>query len=58
MEERHPDAQQGEDGSLTVTYRVASPDWLVRHVLQYGDAAEVVGPEGYREAVVAAATAD
>jgi len=43
-----------DDGGLTVTYRVASPHWLVRHVLQYGDAAEVIGPEGYRDAVAAA----
>lgn len=53
--ERHPHGERGEDGSLTVTYRVASPHWLVRHVLQYGDAAEVVGPEPYREAITAAA---
>ncbi len=55
LEERYPDGVSDEDGGLTVTYRVASPHWLVRHVLQYGDAAEVMGPEGYREAVVAAA---
>lgn len=54
LEERHPDAVRDDDGGLTVTYRVASPHWLVRHVLQYGDAAEVVGPEAYREAVAAA----
>ena len=52
--ERYPDAAEGPDGSLTVTYRVASVDWLVRHVLQYGDAAEVVGPEPYRDAITEA----
>lgn len=54
LEERHPDAVEEADGSLTVTYRVATADWLVRHVLQYGDAVEVVGPEPYRDAVAAA----
>ena len=31
--------------------QVASPDWLVERVLQYGEDAEVVGPALYREAV-------
>ncbi len=32
----------GEDGSVVVTYDVADPGWLVRHVLQYGPDAEVL----------------
>jgi proteasome accessory factor C len=39
------------DGSLTLEYPLADPSWLVRHVLQYGADAEVVGPEGAREVV-------
>lgn len=49
--ERHPGAQQGADGSVVVTYEVSDISWLVRTVLQYGDEAEVIGPEAYREAV-------
>ena len=30
------------DGSVTVTYPVADPHWIVRHVLQYGPEAEVL----------------
>ena len=33
------------DGSVTVTYPVADPHWIVRHVLQYGPEAEVLEPE-------------
>lgn len=40
--ERYPDATLNEDGTLSVTYACANPDWLVREVLQYGDAAEIV----------------
>ena len=36
------------DGSLTVTYQVADPHWIVRHVLQYGPEAEVLEPEEVR----------
>ena len=49
VKEQHPDAVLEEDGSVVVTYRVASVDWFVRHILQYGDEAEVVG-EGWRHA--------
>jgi proteasome accessory factor C len=49
--ELHPDARSESDGSAVVTYRVASLDWLVRRVLQYGPEAEVLGPEVYREGV-------
>jgi len=51
LEERYPDARREPDGSVLVTYRVANPSWLVRHVLQYGPDAEVVSPAEYREAV-------
>jgi proteasome accessory factor C len=46
--ERHPEASPEPDGSLLLTYLVASPEWLIRHVLQYGPEAEVVAPESYR----------
>lgn len=49
--ERHPEARQGEDGAVMLTYRVADPDWLVRQVLQYGPDAEVVAPPAYRAAM-------
>ncbi len=31
-----------DDGSLTVTYQVSDPHWIVWHVLQYGAEAEVL----------------
>jgi predicted DNA-binding transcriptional regulator YafY len=51
LAERYPDHEQEPDGSVIVTFDVASVEWLVRHVLQYGAAAEVLSPVGYREAV-------
>lgn len=36
------------DGSLVVEYPLADDEWAVRHVLQYGADAEVVGPEEVR----------
>lgn len=39
------------DGSLVVVHRVADPDWLVRHVLQYGGEAVVETPEELRRIV-------
>ena len=41
------------DGSLTMEHPLADPAWGVRHVLQYGAEAEVVGPGWMREQVVA-----
>ena len=41
-------AEVSADGSLTVTYQVADPHWIVRHVLQYGPDAEVLEPEEVR----------
>lgn len=40
-----------DDGSVLVRHAVADPGWLVRHVLQYGPEAEVLGPEEVRELV-------
>lgn len=51
LEERYPDARREPDGSVLVTFKVANPSWLVRHVLQYGPDAEVIAPTEYREAV-------
>ena len=39
------------DGSLTVAHPLADADWAVRHVLQYGPDAEVLGPPEVREMV-------
>ena len=55
LEERYPAANRQADGSAVVTFRVADPAWLVRHVLQYGPDAEVLAPAEYREAVCRAA---
>ncbi|HET7599723.1 MAG TPA: WYL domain-containing protein [Gemmatimonadales bacterium] len=38
-------------GSLTLEHPLADEHWVVRHVLQYGADAEVLGPESAREAV-------
>jgi predicted DNA-binding transcriptional regulator YafY len=46
-EGRAPDA----DGSLTATYPLGDLEWAVRHVLQYGPDAEVLGPPAARAAV-------
>jgi proteasome accessory factor C len=51
LEERYPAANRQTDGSAVVTFKVADPGWLVRHVLQYGPEAEVLAPAEYREAV-------
>jgi proteasome accessory factor C len=39
------------DGSLTLEYPMADQAWVVRHVLQYGVDAEVIGPDCARAAV-------
>jgi predicted DNA-binding transcriptional regulator YafY len=49
LRERHPEAAGEPDGSIVVTWQVANPEWLVRHVLQYGPEAEVVSPPAFRE---------
>jgi proteasome accessory factor C len=42
----------GADGSVTIEHPLADVRWAVRHVLQYGSDAEVLGPERVREEVV------
>jgi proteasome accessory factor C len=49
--ERYPQGDAQADGSVVVTFTVASVDWLVRHVLQYGGEAEVLEPRAYRGAI-------
>ncbi len=48
--EREDGALQG-DGSLIVDHPLADVSWGVRHVLQYGAEAEVLGPEDVRAAL-------
>jgi proteasome accessory factor C len=43
--------KQGADGSVTVEHLLADDEWAVRHVLQYGPEAEVLGPELIRTRV-------
>jgi proteasome accessory factor C len=50
IEERGPVERQ-PDGSVWVRYRVADPDWLVRHVLEHGPDAEVLAPPEMRARV-------
>jgi predicted DNA-binding transcriptional regulator YafY len=42
------EGDRSPNGALTVTHRVADPQWIVRHVLQYGPDAEVLEPEEVR----------
>lgn len=51
IRERGP-VQEEDDGSVIVVHRVADPDWVVRHVLQYGEDAEILSPESVRHSVV------
>lgn len=44
-------ASLADDGSLTLEHPVADDAWAVRHVLQYGPEAEVLGPPEMREIV-------
>jgi proteasome accessory factor C len=39
------------DGSVSVDFSAADPDWVVRHVLQYGPEAEVLEPAELRDVV-------
>lgn len=54
IEERTPCERQS-DGSVIVRHRVADPQWIVRHVLQYGADAEVIAPADVRDRVASAA---
>jgi proteasome accessory factor C len=47
----HMQLQCEADGALVVPHRVADLDWLVRHVLQYGQDAEVLAPPEARARV-------
>ncbi|MEX2468050.1 MAG: WYL domain-containing protein [Gemmatimonadota bacterium] len=40
--------EDGEDGSLVVRHRVADPQWVVSHALQYGADAEILEPDEIR----------
>jgi len=51
LRERYPDGREERDGRYVVTFKVADAAWFVREVLQYGAEAEVLEPEGLREAV-------
>ena len=51
MKEKYPSGRTDGSGRYVVTFRVADPAWFVREVLQYGAEAEVVGPEGLRDAM-------
>ncbi len=51
LREKYPNGHEQRDGCYIVTFQVVDPAWFVREVLQYGAEAEVLGPEGLREAV-------
>jgi predicted DNA-binding transcriptional regulator YafY len=51
LEERYPEGREDHEGRYVVNFRVADAAWFVREVLQYGAEAEVLQPEGLREAV-------
>jgi proteasome accessory factor C len=40
--------EEGEDGSVTLRLRVADRRWVLRHVLQFGGAAELLEPRAWR----------
>lgn len=46
--ERETGGEAAADGTLTVRYPVADPNWIVRHVLQYGPDAEILEPREAR----------
>jgi len=54
--ERWPAHALLPDGSVEVVFRSASPDWLIRRVLEFGPEAVVVGPEAYRRLMRRAAS--
>ena len=51
LKERYPGGREARDARYLVTFRVADAGWFVREILQYGAEAEVLEPEGLREAV-------
>lgn len=54
ISERGP-TEPDPDGGVRVTYEVADPGWVVRHVLQQGGQAEVLEPRDVRQEVARAA---
>ena len=52
IREKGPVEEAG-DGSVVVRYRVADPDWVVRHTLQHGVDAEILAPASARASVIA-----
>lgn len=53
--EEHGPVERQDDGSVVVRHRVSDPGWLVRHVLEHGPDAEVLGPREMRRRVAEAA---
>lgn len=51
IRERHPEAENAEDGAVLLRHAVADPRWLVRHVLTYAPEAEVLEPGALRDVV-------
>ena len=51
VRERYPDHDDRPDGSVIVTFKTTSTEWIVRRVLEYGPDVEVVAPTEYRDAV-------
>ena len=51
VKESYPRHETVKGGGVDVVFRAGSPQWLARHVLQYGAEAEVMEPKAYREAV-------
>ena len=47
----HEAGEWGADGSFVVDHPLLDDRWAVRHVLQYGPAAEVLSPQRVRDAV-------
>lgn len=52
IEEREQGAARTDEGSVRVEYPLHSEPWAVRHVLQYGSEARIVGPDAVRARVV------
>jgi proteasome accessory factor C len=52
VRERFPDAARTPEGGLEVELSGATPEWLVPYVLSFGGEAQVVRPEGLRQAVL------
>jgi proteasome accessory factor C len=49
--ERYPGCEAEAENAVLVRFQVASPEWLVRQVLEVGADAEVVSPPAYRRLV-------